>query len=674
MRASDIESTPVLVVGGSLVGLSAAVFLASRGQLVTLVEKHVASSAHPRAIGYTTRTLELFRAAGIQLPAGTHGHGPPRRARVESLAGRWFDEYPWTANAAEPHLEYSPERATAIAQDRLEPILRDRAVTLGADLRLGTELTDFAPDDDGVSVTLRPRAGADYRMRAQYVIAADGAASPIRDELGIGRSGQGLLSIQRSVLFRAPIDHYLEQGVVQFEIEQPSLTAFLTTYSDGRWVLMLSDDVDRDPDQQRAVVRQAVGLPDLPVELVTTGRWELAALIADEFRAGRVFLAGDAAHQLPPNRGGYGANTGIDDAHNLAWKLAAVLRGEAAPALLDTYDAERRPIAWLRHQQMFARADYRARLDAPAGDDISVIDDIAMELGQLYRSSSVLGASDRLPPAQRPDQWAGQPGTRGPHLALRDANGKTASTLDLVGRSWVLLSHDGGWKRATTAAEDQCGLEVAFVHIDAAEVLGPLVFQTAYGVADNGASLVRPDGYIAARWTTMPPDPVAELTEVLRRVAVPVRAAQPIGLAQRTRYLEDIHAIETLTARYGQAVNKGPDGKGVDLAAIPAIFTADARWSSDGLDTTVGAAAIAAELPTATTAVDFSMHAFLNPVTAVDGDRATGSWLLWIASVLDHRPGAVYLSADLSYLRTTDGWRIDSVHIYDGIRIPGPPD
>jgi len=672
MLASDHESTPVLVVGGSLVGLSAAVFLANRGQPVTLVEKHVASSAHPRAIGYTTRTLELFRAAGIQLPAGTHGHGPPRRARVESLAGPWFDEYPWTANAAEPRVEYSPERATAIAQDRLEPILRDRAVTLGADLRPGTELTDFARDDDGVSVTLRPRAGADYRMRAQYVIAADGAASPIREESGIGRSGQGLLSIQRSILFRAPIDHYLEQGVVQFDIEQPGLTAFLTTYSDGRWVLMLNDDVDRDPDQQRAVVRQAVGLPDLPVELLTTGRWELAALIADEFRADRVFLVGDAAHQLPPNRGGYGANTGIEDAHNLAWKLAAVLRGEAAPALLDTYDAERRPIAWLRHQQIFARADYTARLDAPAGD-VDVIDDIAMELGQLYRSSAVLGASDRLPPAQRPDQWAGQPGTRAPHLALRGAHGKTASTLDLVGRGWVLLSQDDGWRDATTAAEDQCGFEVTFAHIDAAEVLSPIAFPSAFGVADNGASLVRPDGYIAARWTTMPADPVAELTKALRRVAVPARAAQPTGLTQRIRNLEDIHAIETLTTRYGHAVNKGPDGKGVDLTAIPEIFTADARWSSDGLGTTVGAAAIAAVLPTATAAVDFSMHAFLNPRTAVDGDHATGSWLLWIASVLDHRPGVAYLSADLGYLRTTDGWRIDSVHIYDGIRIPGPP-
>jgi 2-polyprenyl-6-methoxyphenol hydroxylase-like FAD-dependent oxidoreductase len=484
------------------------VFLAGHGVPVTLVEKHAISSSHPRAIGYTLRTLELFRAAQVELPSTTQRHGPPRRARVESLAGTWFDEYPWTANVAKPRCEYSPEHATAIAQDRLEPILRDRAVALGADLRLSTEMTGFSHDHDGVSVALRPRDGREYRVRARYMIAADGARSGIRDALDIGRTGQGQLSIQRSILFRAPIDHYLERGIVQFDIEQPGLTAFLTTYSDGRWVLMLSDDVDRDPDQQRATVRQAVGIADLPVELLTTGRWELTALIADRFNSGPVFLAGDAAHQLPPNRGGYGANTGIEDVHNLAWKLAAVLRAESTQALLDTYDAERRPIAWLRHDQIFARADYKAHLDGPVGD-LDVIDDIAMELGQLYRSSAVIGAAEDLPPAQRPEQWAGQPGTRAPHLVLDDRR----STLDLFRRGWVLLSQDGRW----AAAAD--GVAVDFVCLTASDVLGPMTFGEAYGVGSDGASLVRPDGYIAARWTTMPTDPAAELGLALRQVA-----------------------------------------------------------------------------------------------------------------------------------------------------------
>ena len=187
-------------------------------------------------------------------------------------------------------------------------------------------------------------------------------------------------------------------------------------------------------------MQKAIGRSDIPAELITAGRWELAALIADRFSSGRVFLAGDAAHQLPPNRGGFGANTGIEDVHNLAWKLAAVLSGQSAPGLLDTYDAERRPVAELRHEQIFARADYKAYLTTPKSAAV-VLDENAIELGQLYRSAAVLGASAGLPPAQRPDQWAGQPGTRAPHLWVM-ADGQKLSTLDLFQRGWVLLSQD----------------------------------------------------------------------------------------------------------------------------------------------------------------------------------------------------------------------------------------
>lgn len=361
------EAVPVLIVGGSLVGLSAAVFLSWHGVPVVLVDKHHGSSPHPRAIGFTTRTVEHFRQVGVDVPPSLQGMKPPRRARVESLTGTWLEEYPWTPGGEGAYgAEYSPVHAIAITQDRLEPLLRDRSAELGADLRPGTELIGFVRDDDGVTATLRRRDdGHEYRLRARYVVAADGATSAMREKLGIARHGAGPLSVQRSILFRAPLDEYLRHGVVQFEIEQPGLKAFLTTYSDGRWVLMLSDDVERDADEQRRVVQQAVGRTDIPIELVTTGRWDLAGLIADRFFAGRVFLVGDAAHQLPPNRGGFGANTGIDDAHNLAWKLAAVLAGRSEPRLLDTYDAERRPVADLRHDQLFARADYKAYLTAP---------------------------------------------------------------------------------------------------------------------------------------------------------------------------------------------------------------------------------------------------------------------------------------------------------------------
>jgi putative polyketide hydroxylase len=310
---------------------------------------------------------------------------------------------------------------------------------------------------------------------------------------------------------------------VQFEIEQPGPKAFLTTYFDGRWVLMLSDDRDRTEDEQRAVICQAVGIPDLPVELITSGRWELAALIADRFSSGRVFLAGDAAHQLPPNRGGFGANTGIEDAHNLAWKLTAVLSGASSPELLDTYDGERRPIAWLRHEQIFARADFKAYLDTEQ-PNTPVIDEVAMELGQLYRSTAVVGATEELPRALRPDQWAGQPGTRAPHLQLSTPSG---STLDLFQQTWVLMSEDGRWTQAATDVAAALGVELRFVHIGGdVKTEEPQAFPTAFGLEPDGASLVRPDGYIAWRSVRSPDDRTQALADALGRASACTRVVR----------------------------------------------------------------------------------------------------------------------------------------------------
>jgi putative polyketide hydroxylase len=518
----DDDATPVLVAGGGLAGLSAAVFLAWRGVPTVVVERHPGSSAHPRAIGYTTRTLELFRSAGLdaQIPQG-HG-GKPRRARVESLAGQWFEESHWSSpSPGQPKLEYSPAKATAIAQDRLEPILRDKAVELGAEIRLSTELTRLEQDPDGVTAFLHRRDGTDYRLRAQYLVAADGFRSPVRESLGIGRQGVQIAT-RRSVLFSAPLQEYLEQGIVQFDIDQPGLQAFLTTYGDGRWVLMLGDDEQRDEDALRTLVVQATGRPDLPVDLITTGRWELSALIADRFAAGRVFLAGDAAHTLPPNRGGFGANTGIEDAHNLAWKLSSVLSRQSAPALLDTYDAERRPIAWLRYQQIFTRTD--GKVPIPSGPtDAPIIDDDAMELGQLYRSGAVLGAGHELPPARRPEEWAGQPGTRAPHAWLSGGDRKL-STLDLFQRTWVLLAEDLQWGAAVSAAAGKLAIGVKFVRIgrDARPSI-PAAYRTQLGLQLGGAALIRPDGYIAWRSPDWPADPAGALTVALAQVSSAAR-------------------------------------------------------------------------------------------------------------------------------------------------------
>ena len=271
-------------------------------------------------------------------------------------------------------------------------------------------MLSFTQDDTGVSAQVRERgSGTEYTIFANYMIAADGADSPVREQLGIARVGVGHIRTIRSVLFRCDeAEAYLDRGPQQFEIEQSDFKAFLTHYPDGRWVLMFGDDVDRSDDELRDAIRRALGR-DMAVEIMTTGRWEMAGRIAERYGDGRIFLAGDAAHQLPPTRGGFGANTGIDDVYNIAWKLRMVLAGEASPTLLDTYSAERQSIGWLRHQQTFARPDYRRWVgDALAHEPLYGTE--AMELGQRVRSAAVIGSDDDLPPAADPDVWSAPPG------------------------------------------------------------------------------------------------------------------------------------------------------------------------------------------------------------------------------------------------------------------------
>jgi 2-polyprenyl-6-methoxyphenol hydroxylase-like FAD-dependent oxidoreductase len=493
--------TPVLIVGGSLVGLSASLFLSWRGVPHVVVEKHPGSSLHPRAIGFMETTLEHYRMVGIgsripQVPAGTR----LRRVTVESLCGAWISEEAWTPGEGSDRITgLSPCTGAAIAQDKLEPILREATVERGADLRLNTELLGFEQDDNRVIARLRDRtSGNDYELATHYMIAADGADSAIREALGIQRIGVGHLRVLRSVLFHCPeADAWLSRGAQQFSIEQEGFRAFLTTYGDSRWVLMLDGDHPRSEEELRAAIRRALGR-DMPFDILTAGRWEMAGRIATSYRQGRIFLAGDSAHQLPPTRGGFGANTGIDDVWNLAWKLKRVVDGSSTPSLLDTYDAERRPIGWLRHQQTFSRPDYARWVGADFMPEPLLGDD-AMEFGQLVRSAAVVGAGPELPAAASPKEWAGQPGTRAPHVWV-ERGGETVSTLDLLGEDFVLISGAAdGWR----VVANSLALTLVGVGDD---VLFPQAqpFAKTFGVSSHGAVLVRPDGVIAWRSDRLP--------------------------------------------------------------------------------------------------------------------------------------------------------------------------
>lgn len=226
------------------------------------------------------------------------------------------------------------------------------------------------------------RKGKHYSLEASYVIAADGHKGFIRNKLGISTSGIGHLHTVRSVLFKASLDHHLEKGYRQFQIQQPGLEGFMSTFGDGRWVLIVHDDKDVTLEEQREWVLKAVRERDLDFDIIVSGRWELKGVVADTFQSGRIFLTGDAAHTLPPTRGGFGANTGIHDAHNLAWKLASVHSGKSEPKLLDTYSTERQPVGWLWHQQAFARPDYAQFVKGEA-PKVDIYADSAVEFGQI---------------------------------------------------------------------------------------------------------------------------------------------------------------------------------------------------------------------------------------------------------------------------------------------------
>ncbi len=525
------EINGVLVVGGGLAGLAAGTFLAWQKTPVVVVEKHPGSSPHPRAIGYTPRTMQFVRALGIgdQVPEVDDGIRL-RRQRMYSLAGEWYEEAPWTPGSEPADMNaFSPVRGAAMAQDRFEPILRRKAIDLGADVRLSTELIGFDQDDSAVTATLRDRkTGREYDLRADYMIAADGTRSTIREQLGIERDGVGHLRTMHSILFKAPLEEYLESGVSQFIIDQGDFQTFITTYRDGRWVLYANEEVT-DPAAQEAMIRRAIGRDDVPIELINFGSWDVTGLINETYRKGRIFLMGDAAHTLPPTRGGWGANTGIDDANNLAWKLTSVLSGLSTPALLDTYDAERQPIGKLRHDQTFSRPDYQRG----GGEQVkpyqgaTLYDDVAMELGQLYRSGAVIGARAELPPAAKPDEWVGQPGTLAPHMWV-EQDGRKVSTMDFYLNRWTLVTEDDAWRAAAEAAAAALGIAVTVLRFGEDVIAeDESAFRKTYGVDRDGASLIRPDGYVAWRAVEKPADPASALIDALGTVACAVKALAP---------------------------------------------------------------------------------------------------------------------------------------------------
>jgi putative polyketide hydroxylase len=486
------EHVPVLITGGGIAGLSAALFLTRLGVRPVLVERHPSTSILPQARAFNPRSMEIYRSCGLEadITARTSVIAElPEMMAAETLAGRELYRVDLLAQVRPPR-GLSPVDWGLVDQDDLERIVRARAERDGADIRFHTELVDLEPGGDGVTAVIEDLGtGRRRTLRADYLVAADGNRSFVRNRLGIAADGPGVLSRPVGFAFEADLSHVLRgrRFLLAYLSEPAEGTTLIPLKEVGRWALAVPYPPDSEvkaeeftEERLTELARTAIGDPDLRISVVPpVPGWErkvsttlIGGWVAERYRAGRVLLVGDSAHVVPP-AGSYGANTGIQDAHNLAWKLAAVVRGWAGEALLDTYEAERRPVARLTLEQSMKRQHSRY---SGSGDEGVTVDEMSMIFGYRYDRDLV----------EDPRHPSGDPGTRAPHLWL---DGERRSVLDEFG-PWFTLLTDAG-EGAWSAAAGRLGVEIDVLPI------GGDRWREVYRVEAGGAVLVRPDGFIA---------------------------------------------------------------------------------------------------------------------------------------------------------------------------------
>lgn len=523
---------PVLISGGGPVGLTASLLLSQHGVRSLLVERHPGTALTPKARGINARTMEVFRQCGIDTAVRNAGLAEGRLGLIvwtESLAGEEIERrVPGRATAK--NMAVTSVRNCLCAQDDLEPVIRRFAEGAGGPeaLRFNTELTSFSQRRGAVTGTLTDRTtGAQQPFTARYLIAAEGAQSRVRRALDVKMTGEEKVYDSVNILFHADLTRWVEhRPAALYFVEQEDLRAtFLTINGTDRWGFLIHSPQkfgwqpqDFTPEFCTALIRKGAGLPDLAVSVLGISPWEASAIVADHYRLGDVFLAGDAAHEMPPT-GGFGLNTGVQDVHNLAWKLAAVIGGRADDRLLDSYHAERQPFGRIVTQNALANALSMGRnarqskvLPRP-----EFLNEQGLIFGACYESTAVM--PDGAPRVVLDDPVteyvpSARPGSRAPHVWLKRGN-EQISTIDLFGPHFVLLAGSDGetWRRAAQAIGPSRPPLLAYTVGQDGDLGDPEVsWHKAYGVDSDGAVLVRPDGHVAWRSRSRASNP----SEVLR--------------------------------------------------------------------------------------------------------------------------------------------------------------
>nr|WP_257542470.1 FAD-dependent monooxygenase [Sphingobium sp. CFD-1] len=559
----------VLVVGAGPAGATMALLLATYGIPVLAVARHPRSAPTPRAHITNQRTMEIMRDMGIEetcLRQASPAKAMSHTLWIESMVGEEIARgWSWGQDPARKG-EYeasSPCSMSDLPQSLFEPILIESAIDRGAKIRFDSQLVSFVQDDEGVLSTILDRlTGKEYTVRSKYMIGADGGRSVIMEQLGIPLEGQADLAEAFNVYCEIDLTRFVQHrpGSLYFVIDpEAPLWAFVGNFRMVRpwnqWLVTLfsfAQNSEVPPlDKILERIRIMIGDDSVEIKVNSTYRWTINDLVAERYSEGRVFCMGDAVHRHPPANG-LGSNTSVQDAYNLAWKLALVLKGRAEPSLLDSYNEERRPIGRqivtranksMRYDEIWAalgavpslsvaeRLALKESLASPSAEGKArraelrrVVDDRkyevhahGVELNQRYESGAIIPDGSPQEPFREDAELFYQPSTRpGAHLphawvGTKIGRNPPISTLDLAGKGqFTLFTGIGGegWQAAAEQVAAEFGVPIVLRRIGFGLEYKDLYDDWARlsDIAEDGCLLVRPDMFVAWRSKTIKDD------------------------------------------------------------------------------------------------------------------------------------------------------------------------